>query len=89
MRALILFLSLPLFAAGPSTTTKLPSMKFDDQLVEGQVYRPDFSVVTGDLSNRGTGVLRIRKDFQDRLKEEQQETKRDDSSIQDKNEVSE
>ncbi len=41
-------------------------MSFDSQLVEGQIYRPDLSVVTGDTVLGGTGVLRFRTDFADR-----------------------
>ncbi len=41
---------------------------FDSQLVEGQVYRPDLSVVTGDTDNHGFGVLRLRKNFKDHAK---------------------
>lgn len=42
-------------------------MKFGDQLVEGQIYRPDLSVVTGDAAEGRKGLLRLRKNFVDKL----------------------
>lgn len=40
-------------------------MNFDSQLVEGQIYRPDLSVITGDTSLGGLSVLRLRTDLRD------------------------
>ena len=37
----------------------------DDQLVEGEIYRPDYAVVTGEAPGEGWGVLRLRPDFRD------------------------
>ncbi len=42
-------------------------MAFDSQLVEGQIYRPDLSVVTGDTVLGGMDLLRLRKDFKDKM----------------------
>ena len=73
------FISLTLFAgtvfaaphkeSGP-TATKTGIMKshsFDSHLVEGQIYRPDLSVVRGDVTLGGFGVLRLRNNFVDRV----------------------
>lgn len=40
---------------------------FDSQVVEGQIYRPDLSVVTGDTDMSNMGVLRLRYNFADHL----------------------
>jgi hypothetical protein len=42
------------------------NMNFEETLVEGQVYRPELSVVTGDTVLGGLGMLRLRPDFADR-----------------------
>ncbi len=56
-------------ASGPTgDKTKYKKAKqesFDAQVVEGQVYRPDLSVVTGDTSLGGFGMLKLRNDFVD------------------------
>ena len=46
------------------------SMSFDQQLVEGQIYRPDLSVVTGDRMEDSDGLLRLRQDFGDHAADE-------------------
>lgn len=48
-------------AANPNTKNH----NFDSQVVEGEVYRPDYSVVTGEAPGEGWGVLRLRPDFDD------------------------
>lgn len=53
------------------TTTKTEN--FESQLVEGQIYRPDLSVVTGDTDKRGFGVLRLRSSFEDHAKNDRGE----------------
>jgi len=68
-------------AAATKTEKKTKYVKgkdvnFDSQLVEGQIYRPDLSVVTGDTELGGTGVLRLRKDFADRAVSENGEVKK-------------
>ncbi len=46
------------------------SHSFDSQLVEGKIYRPELSVVTGDLSLEGLGVLKLRDGFSDQAHRE-------------------
>lgn len=48
---------------------------FDAQTVEGEVYRPDYSVVTGDAPGEGWGVLRMRPDFDDHKVSDNEEFK--------------
>lgn len=45
-------------------------LSFDSKTVEGQIYRPDLSVVTGDTDLEGEGLLRLRSHFMDRLTSE-------------------
>ena len=42
-------------------------LSFDSQVVEGNVYRPELSVVTGDTELGGTGVLRLRTELKDHI----------------------
>lgn len=76
-----MLLTLSYAAQAPTTTEKvLPptaqqkklqaaknNMSFDNQLVEGQIYRPDLSVVTGDTALTGHGLIRLRPDFTDHM----------------------
>ena len=59
----------------PSVKIKAPTKaeNFDSQLVEGQVYRPDLSVVTGDTDSNSFGVIRLRANFNDHSKLEKGE----------------
>ncbi len=50
----------------PAAGADKKNMSFDETLVEGQVYRPELSVVTGDTVLGGLGMLRLRPDFADR-----------------------
>lgn len=59
-------------AGKPSTK----SHAFDSQVVEGEVYRPDYSVVTGEAPGEGWGVLRLRPDFDDHSDTDKQEKRR-------------
>ncbi len=52
------------------------SHNFDSQVVEGEVYRPDYSVVTGEAPGEGWGVLRLRADFDDHSVTDKEEKKR-------------
>jgi hypothetical protein len=61
-------------AKKPASKTK--KMDFDKQLVEGEVYRPDYSVVTGEAPGEGWGVLRLRRSFQDHAKTDAKESGR-------------
>lgn len=52
-------------------------LSFDSsQLVEGEIYRPDYAVVTGENPGEGWGVLRLRKSFSDKQATDNQEKKR-------------
>jgi hypothetical protein len=42
-------------------------MGFDSQLVEGQIYRPELSVVTGDTVLEGRGLIRVRTQLDDQI----------------------
>ena len=85
MKRLVLILallSLPATAATPkpdapakAKNTKNRAHDFDSQVVEGEVYRPDYSVVTGDAPGEGWGVLRLRPDFDDHKVSDNEETK--------------
>ncbi|MEQ1877916.1 MAG: hypothetical protein ABL958_14840 [Bdellovibrionia bacterium] len=61
-------------AAPEATKTKYTKGKkqenFDAQVVEGSIYRPDLSVVTGDTSLGGFGTLKLRDDFVDHVANE-------------------
>ena len=48
---------------------------FDSQIVEGEVYRPDYSVVTGEAPGEGWGILRLRKNFEDHIATDKEEKK--------------
>jgi hypothetical protein len=61
-----------------ATTQKPPQQKykatkemsFENHVVEGQIYRPDLSVVTGDTALGGLSVLRLRTDLRDLVKQQ-------------------
>lgn len=84
MTAILLILSFGAFAAPNSTPKKnvrvvgegKKNFSFDDQLVEGEVYRPDYSVVTGEAPGEGWGVLRMRSNFADHSTTDVEEKKR-------------
>ena len=59
-------------AAQPGPDGK-KKMSFDSQVVEGEVYRPDYSVVTGEAPGEGWGVLRLRSSFRDHTATDAQE----------------
>jgi hypothetical protein len=40
---------------------------FESLLIQGQLKRPEFSVVTGNADQNGDGVLRMRENFIDRM----------------------
>lgn len=70
-----ILISIVAFAAKDTVKVKGPSKaeNFDSQLVEGQIYRPDLSVVTGDTDSNSFGVIRLRANFDDHAKNEKGE----------------
>jgi hypothetical protein len=42
-------------------------LDFEALLIEGQVKRPEVSVVTGDLDSEIEGLIRMREDFVDKM----------------------
>jgi hypothetical protein len=42
-------------------------LDFEALLIEGQVKRPEVSVVTGDLDSEIEGLIRMREDFLDKM----------------------
>ncbi|MGE4130373.1 MAG: hypothetical protein AB7F86_01975 [Bdellovibrionales bacterium] len=77
--ASLLFLQLSAEAAKPRVKKSKENTKshnFDSQVVEGEIYRPDYSVVTGEAPGEGWGVLRLRADFDDHNETDKQEKRR-------------
>ncbi len=77
--AVCLFASSASAAVSQAKKEAKPNSKahsFDSQVVEGEVYRPDYSVVTGEAPGEGWGVLRLRADFDDHSGTDKQEKKR-------------
>lgn len=77
---LILFSLVAVHAAPKKPATakaaKKDNMSFDSQVVEGEIYRPDYSVVTGEAPGEGWGVLRLRSNFKDHTATDSEEIKR-------------
>jgi len=44
-------------------------LNFEQLVIEGQLKRPELSVVTGDSDENGNGLLRLRENFVDRMAE--------------------
>jgi hypothetical protein len=44
-------------------------LNFEQLVIEGQLKRPEMSVVTGDIDENGNGLLRLRENFLDRMAE--------------------
>ena len=42
-------------------------LDFEELLIQGQLRRPELSVVTGNTNKGGDGLLRLRENFLDRL----------------------
>ena len=42
-------------------------LNFEQLVIEGQLKRPELSVVTGDSDENGNGLLRLRENFTDRM----------------------
>ena len=62
MSLLALMLCLSAFA---DEGKDLKNIQFESLLIQGQVQRPDISIVTGDAGNDLDGLLRLRNDFVD------------------------
>jgi hypothetical protein len=80
-RILLCLLSAAAFAApakkkAEASESSQRKMSFDSQVVEGEIYRPDYSVVTGEAPGEGWGVLRLRKNFADHAETDRQEKSR-------------
>jgi len=42
-------------------------INFEELLIQGQLKRPELSVVTGDASGAGDGLVRLRENFVDKM----------------------
>ncbi len=62
MSLLALMIWLPVMA---DEGKDLKNIQFESLLIQGQVQRPDISIVTGDAGNDLDGLLRLRNDFID------------------------
>jgi hypothetical protein len=47
--------------------SKGKAIDFESLLIEGQIKRPDISVVTGNMGDDMNGLLRLREDFIDEM----------------------
>ena len=68
---LVLFL-LSVFAAQEEAPPKVRYKKgkdvnFEELLIQGQIRRPEISVVTADEGDKTDGLLRLRENFLDRV----------------------
>ncbi len=63
MSLLALIACLPVMAEDDGKDLK--NIQFESLLIQGQVQRPDISIVTGDGGNDLDGLLRLRSDFVD------------------------
>lgn len=73
---MLFFSSMPLIAVEqtPDSSSKgkihyeaSKAVEFDKLLIQGELKRPDLSVVTGNVVQGGDGLLRLRQNFVDRL----------------------
>jgi hypothetical protein len=67
MKSLILFLALVCtsFIINADDAKDVKQIQFESLLIQGQVARPDISIVTGDGGEDLDGLLRLRQDFND------------------------
>lgn len=66
----VLLLASPVFAQsgkGKSPDQSVREMDFEGDLVEGQILRPDQGVGEAVLLDRGSSLIRVRKDFVDEI----------------------
>lgn len=59
----LVMMSLPIM--GNDEGKDLKNIQFESLLIQGQVQRPDISIVTGDGGNDLDGLLRLRENFVD------------------------
>ena len=64
--------------AAPAESAKVhyragKEIDFESLLIQGQLKRPEFSVVTGNADQGGDGVLRLRENFLDTMSADQGE----------------
>lgn len=64
---LSIFCTLQLLAEDETAMSGGSKLDFEALLVEGQVKRPEVSVVTGDLDSEIEGLIRLREDFLDKM----------------------
>ncbi len=65
---LLFIVSFSAFSAEDETNFSGGSkLDFEALLIEGQVKRPEVSVVTGDLDSEVEGLIRMREDFLDKM----------------------
>ena len=69
---IILLLSLPSYGAKKQREKKIrykssKEINLKEILIQGKIERPNLSVVTGSISNDNSGLLRLRKNFLDRV----------------------
>lgn len=78
MKQIPLFLGMMLFtfvAPAQAETSPPPKVKyksgkdlsFDELLIQGQLKRPEVTVVTGDAGQGQDGLIRLRENFLDRM----------------------
>lgn len=75
LEALILLMATASLGATDAPTDKDAKIKytrgkdinFEELLIQGDVQRPEQSVVTGDESISADGLLRLREDFKDKI----------------------
>ena len=66
----MLFISTSSFAADSTKKVRYSKGKrvdFESLLIEGQIKRPDISIVTGNMGESMNGLLRLRENFIDEI----------------------
>lgn len=68
----VLMFSAGVYAANKSEKTKVRYKKggridFESLLIEGERKKPEMSVVTGNIGEKDTGLLKFRKNFNDMM----------------------
>lgn len=54
-------------SAGKKIKYKSKDVDFDAMSIQGQLKKPELSVVTGNNRKRSLGLMRVRKDFLDKM----------------------